>query len=282
MIIESKNKEDIGNIGKVIVPKDVQKIIDYLHYKVGSTEWSGILFYKLIQGDINKLKDLVFKATFIYPMNIGSSAYTEFDYNGEVVNAYDIFEEGIGQSTGLVHSHHNMTAYFSGTDDSELMDNASNYNYYLSLVVNFAHDYAAKLAIPVKNKSIIQSYFKNTQGEIVSVSREKEEREIVTPVVTVTPEKFLICLLYCNSYATVDLKTAIKALNYKSEKALARYEESLDSNIEIIHENLYGNMDNFTKHCLDALNILHEATAGQETSEGFDIINQTLCSYVSL
>src|SRR4030042_1324642 len=68
---------------------------------------------------------------------------------------------------------------------------------------------------------------------------QEEEKEIVTPVVTVTPEKFLICLLYCNSYATVDLKTAIKALNYKSEKALARYEESLDSNLEIIHENLY-------------------------------------------
>jgi hypothetical protein len=342
MIVGTKQKEDIGNVGKLIITKPLQKIIDYLHYKVGSTEWSGILFYKLIQGNIDTLKDLVFEATFLYPMNIGSSAYTEFDYNGEVVNAYDLFEEGIEQSTGLVHSHHNMTAFFSGTDDSELMDNASNYNYYLSLVVNFAHDYAAKLAVPVKSKAVIESSFKNTQGKIVSISRVKEEETILLgsltveiegetteskwledrvaklkevkvvtypnysgnymkefgdfykldraftptheeiPVVKVTAEKFLTCLIACNSMTVLTLNSALVSLKAKKKKELEMYEEALDSNVEIIHENLYGNMDDFQRHCLDALNVLHDKGAEFSDTEGFDILNQTLCSYVSL
>lgn len=37
-------------------------------------------------------------------------------------------------------------AFFSGTDSSELHDNAGNYEYYLSLIVNFAGSYCAKIA----------------------------------------------------------------------------------------------------------------------------------------
>ena len=96
-------EETIGNIGTLKISKNLQKIIDYLHYKVGATEWSGILFYKLTKGNIDKLKDLEFTADFLYPMNIGSSTYTEFDYNSDIINAYDVYSNGIEESTGLVH-----------------------------------------------------------------------------------------------------------------------------------------------------------------------------------
>jgi hypothetical protein len=172
-------EENLGIIGKLVIPKNVQQLIDYLHYKIGSTEWSGILFYKITKGSIDKLKDLEFTVTFIYPMNIGSSAYTEFDYTGEIVNAYNVFEEGLECSTGLVHSHHNMTAFFSDTDVSELQDNAKNYNYYTSLIVNFAHEYCAKIAIPSKTSSNLLSKFKNALGKYVSISLVKEEKDIL-------------------------------------------------------------------------------------------------------
>ena len=40
-------EQDLGTIGKIVLNQDIIDIIDKLHYKVGSTEWSGILFYKL-------------------------------------------------------------------------------------------------------------------------------------------------------------------------------------------------------------------------------------------
>src|SRR5690606_8665567 len=40
----------------------------------------------------------------------------------------------------------NKMAFFSDTDSSELHDNAGNYEYYLSLIVNFAGSYCAKIA----------------------------------------------------------------------------------------------------------------------------------------
>lgn len=99
------NKQEIGTIGKIIIPQKIEDIINYLHKTVGSIEWSGILFYKHTKGNINKLKDLEFTIDFIYPMNIGSSAYTEFDYNSEVMQAYDISEGLIDCSTGMLHTH---------------------------------------------------------------------------------------------------------------------------------------------------------------------------------
>lgn len=97
------NELNIGDVGILKITPRLQKLIDYLHYKVGSTEWSGILFYKLTKGSIKNLKNLEFTADFVYPMNIGSSVYTEFDYNSDVIDAYDVYPEGEEMSTALVH-----------------------------------------------------------------------------------------------------------------------------------------------------------------------------------
>ena len=134
------NSQSIGTVGKIIIPEKIQKYIDTLHKYVGATEWSGILFYKLTKGNIKKFKDLEFTVQFIYPMNIGSSAYTEFDYNSQVMNAYDLQEDLIECSSSLIHSHHNMSAFFSGTDTDELLSNASNFNYYISLLIIITTD----------------------------------------------------------------------------------------------------------------------------------------------
>lgn len=69
--------------------------------------------------------------------------------------------------TNLIHSHHNMTCFFSGTDMSELHDNAPNHNYYLSLIVNYKEDtgnnWCAKVAYVTEEKKegikkVITSY----------------------------------------------------------------------------------------------------------------------------
>ncbi|NCD06245.1 MAG: hypothetical protein EOL97_09005 [Spirochaetia bacterium] len=98
-----KEVYNIGNIGKLIITEEVQQIIDQLHNNIGSTEWSGMLFYKLIEGDIQNPKNLVFETVFLYPMNVGSHAYTEFEYDEGIVNACDLCEETLEVSRGLVH-----------------------------------------------------------------------------------------------------------------------------------------------------------------------------------
>jgi hypothetical protein len=109
--IKKAKEVNIGNIGELIITKDLQKIIDYLHFKVKNTEWSGVLFYKLIEGDIKDLKNLKFKADFMYPMNIGNAAFTSFEYTGDLMNAYDVYEDGMESTMGLIHTHHSMSKF---------------------------------------------------------------------------------------------------------------------------------------------------------------------------
>ena len=170
---------NIDSIGKLIIPQNVQDIIDKLHKKVGSTEWSGPLFYKITKGDFKKLKDLEFTALFIYPMDVGSHTYTEFDYNEKILPAYDLCEEALEAHRGLVHSHHNMSCFFSGTDTTELTTNASKYNFYLSLIVNFDGKYVCKIAFPSKAKSNNEYTIKGPDGKPLAFQNKKEEDVII-------------------------------------------------------------------------------------------------------
>ena len=173
------NEVSLGKIGTLKITQNLQKLIDYLHFKVGATEWSGILFYKLTKGNIKDLKNLEFTADFVYPMNIGSHTYTEFEYTGDVVDSYDIYGEGIEMSTGLIHSHNNFAAFFSGTDSQELKDNASSYNYYVSLIVNFSHTYCAKVAFPSKTEVVSKFSVRDELGKFFNRSSKKEENTIL-------------------------------------------------------------------------------------------------------
>lgn len=48
--------------------------------------------------------------------------------------------------TKLIHSHNTMKVFFSGTDMAELEDNSPSHNFYLSLIVNNAMDFTAKVS----------------------------------------------------------------------------------------------------------------------------------------
>lgn len=171
--------QEIGKIGKIVIPEKIENYINYLHKTIGATEWSGILFYKLTSGNINKLKDLVFQVEMIYPMNIGTSAYTEFDYNSEVMNAYDISEELISCSTGHCHTHHTMSTFYSKDDTEELLGNCKNFNYYITLIVNFAKDYKCKIAFPTKAKVNKEYTIKNNEGKFIKAKSSLEEEIIL-------------------------------------------------------------------------------------------------------
>lgn len=158
-------KIELGSIGKINLTDRCMDIIDTLHDQVGATEWSGMLFYKIKSGDIKDMKDLELESDFIYPRDIGNATYTETTASGDVAAAYDVYEDGLECSAGLVHTHHNMTTFFSGTDTKELEDNAGNYNYYVSLIVNFSGKYCCKIAIPGKRKMLSTIEMIDTNGQ---------------------------------------------------------------------------------------------------------------------
>jgi proteasome lid subunit RPN8/RPN11 len=169
----------------IIVSQNLLNQVAYLHKVVGGVEWSGVLVYKTIEGSIEDYKNFVVEAVEVIPMDVGTSGYTEYEIESADEYVFKNLLERVmlddKLKIGHIHTHHNMDCFFSGTDMSELHENAPNHNYYLSLIVNF-QDYTswkAKIAQikTVKTKGSAVYSYKGTNGlvkEKVSINTEKE------------------------------------------------------------------------------------------------------------
>ena len=130
---------------KVIITKDVAIQINYLHNLYPDKEWSGILFYEESNKTTN-INELVLTCKGVWPMNVGSAAYTSFNTDDSIIDANELFNPNLDLKLGLIHTHVGMSAFFSGTDLDELKQNCNLFDYYLSLVVNQKCDAVAKIA----------------------------------------------------------------------------------------------------------------------------------------
>jgi proteasome lid subunit RPN8/RPN11 len=135
-----------NNIQVTITP-EFKSIVEYFNSENKNREWSGILVFKFEEDEkTNKITNII--PIDIFFMDIGTSTYTEFEYTADAFEWLDdkgyLLDENI--STGLVHSHHTMDTYFSGTDLDELRSNVKHHNIYFSLIVNNAHKYTGKIA----------------------------------------------------------------------------------------------------------------------------------------
>ena len=140
-ILELKQK------GKLIITHNVKKKIDQMHDRIGNTEWCGFIFYEKVEGSISQPETYVAKTTDVYMMDIGSHSYTESDnHTDDIVSMVNRIPAYMENRYGLIHTHHTMNAFFSGTDIQELHDNVHLYSYYLSLIVNFDGKWCAKIA----------------------------------------------------------------------------------------------------------------------------------------
>lgn len=155
---------------ELLLSTRIQKQIATAHKECGSVEWSGYLFYS-VNGSIENPEKMSLKAEAFYLMDIGTSGYTEYESDPELIcDMMEIYPEYANGNwkMGHIHTHHSMNAYFSGTDQEELHDNAPAHNYYLSLIVNFAMNPVARIAILLKSKVrtlIEKEYtFKNEEG----------------------------------------------------------------------------------------------------------------------
>ena len=131
----------------IVVGKTVLKQIEYLCNEINKVEWSGVLFYK-VKGTVKNPSKMIIYLKHILLMDKGNSSFTTFNWmeNGDVNNFLMDNEEYFDCIMGHIHSHHNMSVFFSSTDWSELNDNAPVHNIYLSVIVNNRMDITAKIA----------------------------------------------------------------------------------------------------------------------------------------
>lgn len=140
---------------KLIIPAEVERKIRFACQKVWSTEWSGTLFFTH-EGSFEN-NDLIIRCVDIYIMDIGTQAYTEFDMNPDVIAYMCENPELLDCQMGLIHSHNNMSTFFSGTDTATLKEEGRDRNNFVSLIVNNAGTYTAAITRRVKSKQVKES-----------------------------------------------------------------------------------------------------------------------------
>lgn len=140
---------------KLIIPAEVERKIRFVCQKVWSTEWSGTLFFTH-EGSFEN-DDLVIRCVDIYIMDIGTQAYTEFDMNPDVISYMCENPELLDCQMGLIHSHNNMSTFFSGTDTATLKEEGRDRNNFVSLIVNNAGTYTAAITRRIKSKQVKES-----------------------------------------------------------------------------------------------------------------------------
>lgn len=174
----------------VILSKEFVSQISYLHRRFSSIEWSGHIIFKE-EGSIIDPDNLKLKVLGIHPLDVGSSTFTSSEASKIpelIIDLWDAYPNlgTDGIKLGYCHTHHSMKAFFSGTDMDELHTNVKNYPYYLSLIVNFACDPVAKIAIVgIRKKTsvddciLIKESPTDQNNSRISLGDESLEKEII-------------------------------------------------------------------------------------------------------
>lgn len=142
---------------KLVIPADVEKKIRHLCNRISQVEWSGALFYT--HSGSYEEGTLEIRCVDIFPMDIGSQAYTEFDMSPDVIAYMTDHPELLDCQMGLIHSHNNMATFFSGTDTGTLREEGNDRNHFVSLIVNNAGTYTAAITRRLTEKRVINTTF---------------------------------------------------------------------------------------------------------------------------
>lgn len=167
---------------KIEIPEAVEAKIRHLCSRVYDVEWSGTLFYK-VEGS---MEDGSFKVICldIFVMDIGTSGFTDYEDSPEIIQ-YRVAHRDLllqpGVYEGLIHSHNRMSTFFSGTDTATLKQEGNTQTHFVSLIVNNAGTYTAritrKLVRKVKAEAKVKytesAYYNSFENTTISVANEK-------------------------------------------------------------------------------------------------------------
>lgn len=176
--IQPIHLKDVTTKFKLIITPELLDKIEHVCRQVSTLEWSGVLFYQ-VDGSFEN-KDLVLTAVDMLVQDIGSQGATEFDVSADV-GYYMVQNDLIGAQMGLIHSHNSMATFFSGTDQATMLKEGSDRNHFLSLIVNNAGVYTAKVSRKIKYKeklTLAYNYQTYQEGE-VTVQGEEVETETI-------------------------------------------------------------------------------------------------------
>ena len=161
----------------------MEEKIRYLCRKFPTLEWSGILFTSY-EGNFED-GSLVITCQDLYPMDLGTSTYTDFKMDetvaGYIAENINLF----GCDMNLIHSHNQMAAFFSGTDQSTLQSEGNDQNCFVSLIVNNAGKYCAAITRKVQErKTIVTKDFSSCyeffgEGSVYSKPTTPTEQKVV-------------------------------------------------------------------------------------------------------
>jgi len=134
---------------KLVVTEKCNQQINLINKNIPKLEWSGILFYA-VDGSILDPTNMTLTCHHVYPIDIGSKAHTGWSGIDTDVTSFmnDNFDSMLADgwtNQGLIHSHNDMSVFFSGEDMSELNDRVDDHNFYLSLIVNIFGEKCAKV-----------------------------------------------------------------------------------------------------------------------------------------
>lgn len=163
---------------KMIIPQKVEATIRYLIRKYPSTEWSGVLFYT----HTGNFEDgtLTITCEDIYPMDLGTSGWTEFHMSEEVASYMVEHMELFDCCLGLVHSHHQMGAFFSGQDSKMLQQEGNDTNCFVSLVVDTKGTYVAAVTRKIQKKTEVVTKSLGTSYEFFGDGEVKTDEDTMS------------------------------------------------------------------------------------------------------
>jgi len=226
----------------ILISKEFKDKVDFLHNKVKSVEWSGVLIYKIIKESIENPSKFVIEMIDIILMDIGSASYTEYSLSKALTEDDYVFDKinslmnDETLKTGHIHTHHSMSCFFSGTDTKELIDNHTAYNYYLSLIVNFQDidKWCAKIAF---EGEIEENYsrvlkFKKDDGTFGNNSTKKDLKEKAMFTYD--------CTIKYKEHDVVNLPESFVKRYEEIEKKKSKYTFYPDYNYQS-NNNFYGN-----------------------------------------
>lgn len=130
------------------------------------------------EADLEKPESILINTDYLHLQDLGTTAFTEFDNDGDVVDLYIDNEDLMNYRCGLIHSHHTMAAFFSGTDTEELHEKAEN-GLYLSLIVNNHMEPVAKICWVGETERTVESYSSWSLGRFIRKPKKHTKKEIM-------------------------------------------------------------------------------------------------------
>ena len=219
---------------KLIIPAEVERKIRFTCQKVWNTEWSGTLFFTH-EGSFEN-NDLVIRCVDIYIMDIGTQAYTEFDMNPDVIAYMTEHSELLDCQMGLIHSHNNMSTFFSGTDTATLKEEGRDRNNFVSLIVNNAGTYTAAITRRIKSKQVRESISYEFFGD----GEKQDTKEYVSSIDEI--EWFYLKIeKEGENYSFPDMAARLEEIKQaKAEKAKKAQTPAYSSGYKPVIANSYG------------------------------------------